>query len=476
MADIGLGFQTNATEREPIELSPSQPLPSWLRGELVRTGPALFELGPDSLAHWFDGLAKLLRLELRPNKIIYRSKLLQSQALRQFQSSGRLASMEFASRPKKCGLAGLLQTLQGPRLTDNGNVNILSLPDGDWLALTETTRPLRVNADLLDAHPFEYQDQIRGQVTTAHPWVDPKSGEIINLVVRLGLKSCYQFTSWNPSQRRRRLLASLPVQKPSYTHSFAVAGPYLILLESPLRVNPLHLRFSSQPYINHYHWHQQQSSVAWIINRETGRIVVRHELEPAFHFHVVNAWEESNAICIDLPLYRDASIVDGLRLDALRSQRPLPPSCLCRLILPLYQRPPQRQVLFSGIVELPGLHRDWAGRRHDAAFLASSVEGLFLDSLLRYQDDQGVTHRWSAPGCFPGEPLFVARPHEHGGTRACDDGVLLSVVLDTFQSRSFVAVLDATDLRELSRIYLPDVVPFSFHGQFRHGSAQGGSL
>jgi carotenoid cleavage dioxygenase-like enzyme len=38
----------------------------------------------------------------------------------------------------------------------------------------------------------------------------------------------------------------------------------------------------------------------------------------------------------------------------------------------------------------------------------------------------GTTQLWQAPGHYPGEPIFVARP----GARQEDDGILLVVVLD----------------------------------------------
>ena len=466
MPEQALGLANSPVERAPRELTATAPLPPWLQGVLLRTGPALFDLGPDHLAHWFDGLAKLQKLSFGPGGIRYSSRLLQSEALRGYQRSGRLRSLEFASRPRRSPLLQLLERLRGPQLTDNGNVNVLPMPDGSWLALTETARSLQVSGDLASAQPYRYLDRIAGQVTTAHPVRDPVSGEVINLVIQLGLRSCYQFTSWLPGSRRRRLLARLPVRHPSYQHSFAVTPHHLVLLESPLRVNPLRLRFSTSPYIEAYRWHHSQPMLAWVIERSSGRVVARHALDPAFHFHVVNAWEEGSDVVIDLPLYDNATVIDGLRLDALRSGRPLPRSRLSRLTLPLNGGDAGLQILVDETVELPGLHPLWSGRRHAVAYLAASQTGVFLDSIVRWEEGLGISHRWIANGCFPGEPLFVPKPEQAGGTGDPDDGVLLTMVLDCQRGVSCLAVLDGRDLQERSRVYLPDVVPFSFHGQF----------
>ena len=465
MAVQALGFCSSPIERTAMRIEASQPLPVWLQGVLLRTGPALFELGQDQLAHWFDGLAKLQQLTIGADGIVYTSRLLQSRALHRYRRSGRLASQEFASRPHRTGVRQLLERLVGPQLTDNGNVNVLPLPDGSWLALTETTRPIQISPTLDGARPFRYSDRIQGQVTTAHPVCDSSSGEVINLVIQLGLRSCYHFTSWHPGSGRRRLIASLPVRDPSYVHSFAVTPHFLVLLESPLRVNPLRLRFSGLPYIDNYRWRDTEGSQVWILERDTGRVVARHAWRPCFHFHVVNAWEEEGCVLVDLPLYDDAAVIDGLRLAPLRAGRSLPSSRLCRLSIPLAGGRVQEERLMDQTVELPGLHPAWQGRRHPVAFVAASSDGVFLDSLVRWQEGVGASHRWRAPGCYPGEPLFVPGPGA-GGDSGADQGVVLSMVLDTARSLSYLLVLDGCDLRELSRIDLPDVVPFSFHGQF----------
>jgi beta,beta-carotene 9',10'-dioxygenase len=54
----------------------------------------------------------------------------------------------------------------------------------------------------------------------------------------------------------------------------------------------------------------------------------------------------------------------------------------------------------------------------------------------------------------------VARP----GGEAEDDGILLSVVLDTRARTSFLLVLDAATLAECARAAVSHHIPFGFHG------------
>ena len=66
------------------------------------------------------------------------------------------------------------------------------------------------------------------------------------------------------------------------------------------------------------------------------------------------------------------------------------------------------------------------------------------------------------PNCYPSEPVFVPRP----GASDEDDGVLLSQVYDGEKRETFLLVLDAKDMTELSRCYTGMRCPISFHGQF----------
>src|SRR5699024_6992979 len=93
---------------------------------------------------------------------------------------------------------------------------------------------------------------------------------------------------------------------------------------------------------------------------------------------------------------------------------------------------------------------------------ASQGNGGFIDSLVKLDIDSGAVTVWQAQGCYPGEPVFVAAPQ----AETEDQGVLLSVVLDTGTGTACLLVLDAHTFTELARAQLPHHIPFGFHGNF----------
>jgi hypothetical protein len=72
------------------------------------------------------------------------------------------------------------------------------------------------------------------------------------------------------------------------------------------------------------------------------------------------------------------------------------------------------------------------GRRTGKTRRNCTRPGGWIEQILKIDTTDGATLSWSQQSCYPGEPVFVARPDaEHE-----DDGVLLSVVLDAEQGRA----------------------------------------
>ena len=122
----------------------------------------------------------------------------------------------------------------------------------------------------------------------------------------------------------------------------------------------------------------------------------------------------------------------------------------------------ERETLFDPGFELGRINYGRCNERPYRYAWGLAVSDGWLAEIVRADLETRELQRWSDPGCYPGEPVFVARP----GADAEDDGVLLSVVLDASAGRSYLLILDARDLTELARAQAPHHIPFGFHGQF----------
>jgi beta,beta-carotene 9',10'-dioxygenase len=181
-------------------------------------------------------------------------------------------------------------------------------------------------------------------------------------------------------------------------------------------------------------------------------------------FHHVNAFEDGNELVVDLVAHPDASAIDQLYLDRLRSAQPVRATGrLTRLRIGPGESA-LREPLSDVPIELPRLdYQRRAGRRHRYVYgVGNEVTGDFLDSLVKVDLERGTALRWHEEGCYPGEPVFVEAP----GTQDEDSGVILSVVLDARRAASFLLILDAPTFQERARAEAPHYIPFGFHGRY----------
>jgi carotenoid cleavage dioxygenase-like enzyme len=457
-----LGFTTLEQESVIDELPVSGELPPWLAGSLLRTGPARFEAGSGQLRHWFDGLAMLHRFTIAGGRVSYGGRYLESRAYRALEQGGGIAYGEFATDPCR-SIFSRVQSMfhPGAAVTDNANVNIARLGER-FIAMTETPMPVQFDPHTLDTvgvRPFAPP----GQLTTAHPHLDRAGGAMLNYAAHLGPRSSYRFFRVTPDAAKPESIGSVPVREPAYMHSFGLTERYLVLAEFPFVVNPLALALARRPYIENYRWKPQRGTRFTLVDRAGGEVIGGMRSEACFAFHHVNAFEDGEQVVVDLCAYPDPGIVEDLYLERLRAGKPLAKAELVRFRLDPGRGSVTRERLTDEDLELPRINYGRCNERpYRYVWGLSCGPSGFLERVVKVDIEQGTALPFQAPGLYPGEPVFVARP----GAEAEDDGVLLSLALDADAASSMLIVLDAGSLEELARASLPHHVPFGFHGQF----------
>ncbi|MGA8746739.1 MAG: carotenoid oxygenase family protein [Solirubrobacterales bacterium] len=456
-----LGFSSQEEEVRLAQLPLRGEVPGWLAGSLLRVGPAKFEVGEQRLRHWFDGLAMLHRFTIDAGVVSYGSRFLESHAYRAVKESGRLTYSEFATDPCRSIFKRVQALFTTEALSDNAGINVARLGER-FIAMTETPLPVEFDPETLASAAVRPYRPL-GHLSTAHPHAGAESGSLLNYAAKLGPRSSYRFFEIPPQQGEPRLIASLPVREPALMHSFGLSQRWLVLAEFPLLVNPLRLAFANKPYIENYRWRPERGTRFTLIDRENGEVIGGFVSEACFAFHHVNSYEEGEAVVVDLCTYPDSGIVEDLYLDRLREGKPVPAAELTRFRLDIPGRTVSREQLCKGGLELPRInYRDCNSRPYRYVWGNDLGPSGWVEQIVRVDLRDGSRRSWSESGAFPGEPVFVPRP----GAADEDDGVLLSIVLDSGRGASYLLVLDAADLRELSRAIVPHHIPFSFHGQF----------
>lgn len=438
-------------------------VPDWLRGEVVRTCPAVFETAGWRAQHWFDGLGMLYAFRIGAAGIDFQSRLLASEAARDaWQGKARLGS--FGTPVARPLWQRIVEPV--PRMTDNNNVNIVRFGDA-LLAMTEGNRQLLIDdATLAVAAPARYaNDALDGALMTAHPQFDFARGKLVNVATAFRAQGTISVYEQAPGSWQRTVIGTWRSTRIPYVHTFGLTPRHAILVAHPFAVKTASMLWSSKGYIDHFDWHPEAGTHLVVIDRVSGA-VREHLTDPFFAFHTVNAFERGDETVLDLLAYPDAGIVSALRVERMVARLPdLRPALLRIVMRPGAERAVAGRVSDVGF-EFPSInYRRVGGRAYRYAYGAANgpeAGGAYHSAIVKTDVETGAVASWVDAAYVFGEPLFVARP----GAIDEDDGVLLTVGSARDANAAVLAVIDARRLALLARATVPSAIPLGFHGSF----------
>jgi beta,beta-carotene 9',10'-dioxygenase len=438
-------------------------IPAWLEGTLVRNSAAKFETSQEFVHHIFDGCAMLHAFSFKDGVVSYANKFLQTDYYKNVLKTGHF-SKGFSADPCPLIFANFLSYFKDKATDmkyDNTNVSVAKMA-ATFVALTET--PLPVEFDLTTLNTvghISFKDTIKGQVTTPHPHDDFETEESFNYLTQFSRDSFYHIYAIPFTSKTRKLIASVPVEKPSYMHSFSMTKNYIILTEIPFKVNPLDLLIMNKPFIKNFVWQPEAGTLFTVVDRNNGNIVGRFKGDPFFTFHHVNAFEKNDTLIVDLVAYKDPSIIDDLTLENVfngvdgSKTNPI----LTRCVVNMNNKSVTSKVVSDACIEMPRInYAKYAMKPYTYVYGI----GVTHEGLVKINVDTGAVLEWREQDCSAGEPVFVAAPD----AQTEDDGIVLSVVLDARTKSSFLLLLDAHTYTEIGRALLPHHIPFQIHGDF----------
>lgn len=460
---IGFNSQTSELNNQVLEITGT--IPTWLKGSLYRIGPALYEVGDQSVKHWFDGFGMVHKFTLQNGNITYTNRFIESRGYKATLEEQHHKYHQFATAPDYSWWRKIITWFQKPEFSNNTNVNI-GMYGNQLVSMTEKSsfnihNPTSLaNTSLIDLKQI-------GDITTAHPHYDYETREFINFCIQFGSKSKYRFFSKSSDHTEPHVFAEYQTSLPSYVHSFGLSKDFVILLLSPLKVNPLKLRFGNKAYYDCYHWYADHDTKLVVLSRHDGRLINEVVIEMCFAFHFVNCYQEDNRIIVDYCAADNAERINYFYLKKLRSDNSAPMNTRARLkrtILTISST--EAETKDSGIyLEMPSInYQNYNSYYYQYAYgLSNHGDNKAIENAFIKIDMKNLTQlKWHQENNYPQEGLFIANPN----SRTEDDGVILTVVLDTEKADSFLLILNAKDLSELARAYVGQIIPFGFHGTF----------
>src|SRR3990167_718731 len=442
-------------------------VPKWLSGSFVSNGPAQFEVNTTHFNLWCDVFAMLKKFNFESGKVSFQNRFLRSQQYAISNTSGRLNSNEFATYANTSLLGRLRRSIKGlmdGNIYDNCNINTTCIAD-HFIAMTETSDIIEFKLnDLSTIGPFQFADNVQGQLASAHPHLDIATGEIINIAIEVGRIIKYHIYKIVPHSIKREIIQTYISKKLFYMHSFSITSNYVILFKSPLVINKFKLLLGL-PFNDTLSWLRNNPSSFIIIDRNDGS-TREIETDPFVCLHNVNAYENGNEVILDLICHGDGNPYNYLYLSNLQSPQPnLPSGTLRRYVIDINSKRCGFTTLSSYNQEFPRInYKAINGKDYQFIYtnLITNAGQRFFNAIQKFNVRTGKIQCYEKMNYYIGEPVFVARPHGQFE----DDGMLLSIAFNTDNQCSSLVILDAQSMQQVAEAFLPVHLPLGLHGNF----------
>ena len=323
----------------------------------------------------------------------------------------------------------------------------------------ESGFPHAVSDDLSRARVHDFDGGLASPMT-AHPKVDPATGELIFFGYDVFGPP---FLRYHVADAAGGLVRTEDIDIPRATmiHDFGVTAARVVFLDLPVVFD---LDLAAEGRSIPFRWVPEAGARVGVMPRDGGSGDIRWiGIDPVYVFHVLNAYDDGDRVVMDVIRYDRAFDTEPGRRHRLG-----PPDAG-----PLDRRPGRRAESPSAASTTSpsssrGSTTPWPGCPTATATASGSATRPTSPSplgLVKYDLARDESVRFD-PGQyrFPGEPVFVRAADGRGE----DEGWVLRVVYDAATDASDLVILDATSFAgpPVATVHLPARVPFGFHGSW----------
>lgn len=466
-------FKALKTPPQEFSLTPlsiiSGSLPPQLRGTLYRNGPACLERGGQKVGHWFDGDGAVLAVHFTSEgaKAVYR--YVQTEG---YQAEVKANQYLFPNYGMT--VPGPFWNNWGKDVKNSANTSVLALED-KVLALWEGGLPHALDPNTLETFGTDQLENLSsGSPFSAHPKVDPETGEIYNFGAIPGSEVTLQVYKSQPNGKVVQT-ASIELDGLSVIHDFVLAGRYLVFFVPPVRVQLLPVLFGFKSFSDAMQWKPELGTEIIVLDRATLSVVSRTKTDAWYQWHFANGYEtEDGTVVTEFARYADFTTNQYLKEIPTGNPSVSVNANLWQLKLdPKTGNILDSQPLVERHCEFPVVDASRVGKSHQDTYFAIMREGVdsqkeLFGAIARYHHPTStLTIADAGENRYPSEPIFAPNPESN------QSGWLLTVVYDGNEHQSEVWIYQSDQLEQepICRLRLPQVIPHSFHGNWKPASA-----
>lgn len=443
-------------------------IPAGLEGTLFLNCPGRNKIGDQQFGHWFDGDGMISAVTVRGGRVHYKNRYVRTPKF-----VNETAAQKILYRGVGTQIPGgfLKNMFRAPGNAANTSV---ILHAGKLLALWEGGKPWELDPTTLETvGEYTYEGGLSAsQPFSAHPRVDPRTGELYNFGVFGVPKPKLHFYKIDAS-------GTMVANKSQYVgdysmcHDFAITEKYAVFILCPAFMRtPFKFLFGLRSIFESIEFDGNEKTKVVVLDLATAKVVREYEFDCFFGFHLGNAREEGEQLSVDALCVDSMNVMGGLSdvfmergddFDFLANG-----ASFNRLTLNLATGESRKANIPGSIAgEFPSWNPNFTGRDNRYTWLGTIIEngtpyGFNALQKIDHQTGELKVHDFGE-GRFTSEANFI--PARDGAAE--DEGYLISIVYNQACKRSEVVILDAHDMQqELAVIPLEHHVPFGFHGGF----------
>ena len=425
-------FAPVEVETTAFDLPVSGSIPPLLNGTLMRDGPNPIAPGPNH--HWFSGDGMLHGITLANGKAMaYRNRWIRTPRVEELK-----------------GLPAAALSPNQPMQQGSGSVNVIG-HGGRILALPEVGLPWAVDGELNTLGQHDFAGRLSSNMT-AHPKIDGHTGELLFFGYDFGPV----FLRYHAADASGALTKTIEIAKPYGTmmHDFGVTASRVVFMDFPVVFDlPTAMAGKRLPYF----WRDDMPARLGILPRDANSDETQWiEIDPCFVYHPLNAYDDGQAIVLDVVRHA-RSFVDGGLEDSGG------PARLERWHIDPAAGRMRPEIIDDRGQEFPRVDPRVECHPHRYGYAVEFGFRQGPGGLLKHDLQTGQTlHHDVGAGGAASEGVFVpAGPGE-------DEGYVLSVIYDAGSKLSHLRIIDAQDFAAapVATVQLPARVPFGFHGNW----------
>lgn len=439
-------FAPQRDEVDVFDLPVHGDLPNEVNGSYLRNGPNPRFNPIGSFVYPLDGDGMIHRVILADGKASYSNRFVRTPMVKLEEQRGQAIwsglTDGYTPSADEVGdkLAGTVRELP--------DINVVKHA-GRLMAMAEADRPYRLDPDSLDTLGKESCDGAMLVGSTAHPKIDPRSGDMV--LFNYTFEAPY--LTWSVvGADGTALRGPTPIfglDAPLMIHDMALTAKYIVLFANPL-VFDLAAAMTGGSLLS---WQPERGTRVALIPRD-GSAITWIDTDPFWVWHFANAYDEADgSVTID---YVEHAYPAGLAHSDVVN-RPTLKRARCD---PAKGSIKRTQVSERSGIELPRVDDRLLTRRHHtvAGVGRADADDGVVESVWFYDVATERDVAWSS-GVAIGEPIYIpGERHDYWGAIGTDP--------DDLRSRFYL--LDAASPADgpIATIDLPIRVPVGLHGNW----------